>query len=78
MSIAINVPSRGTVAIGDIQAADRPFAAPGLGFTWLKFPVALQLAALDGPPAYLTQFLADITATVPGQPPCRSGVPSRM
>ena len=73
MSVAINVPSRGTVAIGDIQAAGRPFAAPGLGFTWLKFPVALQLAALDGPPAYLTQFLADITVTAAGQPPLSLG-----
>jgi len=68
MSIAINDRSRGTLVTGDIQAASHPFVAPGLGFTWLKFPVALQLTALDDPPAYLTGFLAEITATVAGQP----------
>ena len=73
MSIAINDRALGTLAIGDIQAAGRPFAAPGLGFTWLKFPMTLRLEALDKPPAYLTQFLADITVTVPGRPPLSLG-----
>ncbi len=73
MSLSINVPPRGTLAIGDIQVAGRPFAAPGLGFTWLKFPIALHLDPLDKPPAYLTAFLAEITVTVPGQTPVSLG-----
>ncbi len=74
MSITIYDGSRGTIAIGDIQAAGRPSAAPGFGFTWLKFQVALQLEALDGHPAYLTQFLAEITVAVPGQTPVSLGL----
>lgn len=73
MSIAITDRPGGTRAIGDIHVHDRPFAAPGLGFTWLKFPMTLQLAPLDKPPAYLTAFLADITATFPGQTPVGLG-----
>lgn len=73
MSISINDRSRGTIAIGDIQAAGRLFAAPGLGFTWLKFPIVLQLEPLDNPPAYLTAFLAEITVTVAGSPPVSLG-----
>lgn len=73
MNITINDRPGSSLAIGDIQAARRPYATPGLGFTWLKFPVALPLEALDDPPAYLTQFLADITATVPGQTPVSVG-----
>jgi len=73
MSIAINDRSRGTVAVGDVRSAGRPFAAPGLGFTWLKFPMDLQLEALDKPPAYLAQFLAEITVTVQGQTPVSLG-----
>ena len=74
MSIAINDPGTGGFrGIGDIQANGRPFAAPGLGFTWLKFPMVLHLEALDKPPAYLTEFLAEITVTVPGDTPVSLG-----
>ena len=74
MSIAINDRSRGAIiAVGDVRSAGRPFAAAGLGFTWLKFPMDLQLEALDEPPAYLTQFLAEITVTVQGQTPVSLG-----
>jgi hypothetical protein len=74
MSITIKTKGTGEVrGIGDIRANGRPFPAPGLGFTWLKFPMALQLEALDNPPAYLTQFLAEITVTVPGQTPVSVG-----
>ncbi len=67
MSLSINIRGHGTMAVADIHAHDRPFAAPGLGFTWLKFPMTLQLEPLDKPPAYLTAFVADITVAFPGQ-----------
>ncbi|MHB1826850.1 MAG: hypothetical protein ACYCV6_04030 [Steroidobacteraceae bacterium] len=74
MSITINDRSRGAmIAVGDVRSAGRPSAAAGLGFTWLKFPMDLQLEALDKPPAYLTQFLAEITVTVQGQTPVSLG-----
>ena len=74
MSIAINDRSRGAIiAVGDVQSAGRPFAAPGLGFTWLKFPMNLQLETLDKPPAYLTEILAEITVNAGGQTPLSLG-----
>ena len=73
MIIAITDRAGGSRAIGDIQPCGRPFAHPGLGFTWLKFPMAVQLEPLDKPPAYLTQFLAEVTAIAPGQPPVSLG-----
>lgn len=74
MSIAINDRSRGAIiAVGDVQSAGRPFAAPGLGFTWLKFPMNLQLETLDKPPAYLTEILAEITVTAGGPTPLSLG-----
>jgi len=64
MSIAIK--SQG---IGDIRPIGSPFGTPGVGFTRLKFPLALQLDALCDPAAYLTQFLAEVSVTIPGQTP---------
>lgn len=64
--MSINLNNRG---IGDIKPNGPPFGTPGVGFTWLKFPLELQLDALANPRAYLTQFLAEISVTLPGNTP---------
>ena len=64
MSIAIK-----NQVIGDIRPRGSPFGVPGIAVTRLKFPLTLQLDALADPAAYLTQFLAEISVTIPGQTP---------
>lgn len=68
MSLSINVRPHGTMAVADIRPNGRPTAHPGLGFTWLKFPLLLNFPHREHPPVHLTQFLAEISTTGPEQP----------